>query len=374
MAQLTRMATACPADLAGLRDRALLLLTAAGLGRGALVGLEVEQVHFGKVAVDRVGVSQVCPFDLHVLVPMTDQILRLGPDDPVLGWPWEHWGTTQPLRHVALADRTGERTAELARWGAWLVMAATLAMLRSRLLLLPGDTPEARAEDEAEALRRRLVSRAQVRAATDWLERRPQFGRDVFGCGTGQRRHDNGRVGDITELLRACLVALDVPAQAEVYRPRPPTLGQVSDAIARLRQLLDALLDGSPLMAFLPEVDGTEPQRVLRGRVAVSSTPVAGLELARAGVLALDQEAPGRRSGCAIGMTAAPSRMLSGLMADAISWPGSWSHDCRRRGRRRFSRDYRVGSLSQLCWPRGMWRSVGQGRGPGRSIGSSKAR
>ena len=35
-AQMTRMAGACPGDLAGLRDRALLLLAAAGLGRGAL--------------------------------------------------------------------------------------------------------------------------------------------------------------------------------------------------------------------------------------------------------------------------------------------------------------------------------------------------
>jgi hypothetical protein len=29
-------------------------------------------------------------------------MLQLGPDDPVaLAWLWEHWGTTQPLRHVA---------------------------------------------------------------------------------------------------------------------------------------------------------------------------------------------------------------------------------------------------------------------------------
>jgi segregation and condensation protein A len=71
---------------------------------------------------------------------------------------------------AALADRTGERWTELGRWGAWLVMAATVAFLRSRLLLT-SDTPEARAaEDEAEALRRRRVSRAQVLAAADWLE------------------------------------------------------------------------------------------------------------------------------------------------------------------------------------------------------------
>jgi hypothetical protein len=40
-------------------------------------------------------------------------------------------------------------------------------------------------------------------------------------------------------------------------------LWQVSDAIARMRQLLGALPDGSPLTAFLPEVDGADPARAL---------------------------------------------------------------------------------------------------------------
>jgi site-specific recombinase XerD len=51
-AHLIRMATACPGDLAGLRDRALLLLAATGLGRSALVGLDVEQIHFTGAGVD----------------------------------------------------------------------------------------------------------------------------------------------------------------------------------------------------------------------------------------------------------------------------------------------------------------------------------
>ena len=50
-AQLARMAATCPRDLAGLRDRALLLLAGTGLGRGGLsravlVGLQVEQLRF----------------------------------------------------------------------------------------------------------------------------------------------------------------------------------------------------------------------------------------------------------------------------------------------------------------------------------------
>jgi integrase len=52
-AQLARMAAACPGDLAGLRDRALLLLAAAtGLGRTALVGLDMEHVRFTAAGVE----------------------------------------------------------------------------------------------------------------------------------------------------------------------------------------------------------------------------------------------------------------------------------------------------------------------------------
>jgi integrase len=51
-AALTRMAGRCPGDLAGLRDRALLLLAAHGLGRAALVGLDVEHIRFTTTAAE----------------------------------------------------------------------------------------------------------------------------------------------------------------------------------------------------------------------------------------------------------------------------------------------------------------------------------
>jgi integrase len=51
--QLARMAAACPGDLAGLRDRALLLLAAAtGLGRTALIGFDVEHLRFTAAGVE----------------------------------------------------------------------------------------------------------------------------------------------------------------------------------------------------------------------------------------------------------------------------------------------------------------------------------
>jgi hypothetical protein len=51
-AALTRMAARCPGDLAGQRDRALLLLAATGLGRAILVRLDVEHIRFTATAAD----------------------------------------------------------------------------------------------------------------------------------------------------------------------------------------------------------------------------------------------------------------------------------------------------------------------------------
>ena len=54
------------------------------------------------MAVARVGHSRACPLDLHALVPVPAAVLQLGPDHPdALAWLWQHWGTTQALRHVA---------------------------------------------------------------------------------------------------------------------------------------------------------------------------------------------------------------------------------------------------------------------------------
>ena len=51
-----------------------------------------------------------CPFDLHRLLPVPDDVLRLGPDDPVSQrWLWEHWGTLWPLRHVRRIDAADRR-------------------------------------------------------------------------------------------------------------------------------------------------------------------------------------------------------------------------------------------------------------------------
>jgi segregation and condensation protein A len=188
----------------------------------------------------------------------------------------------------------GSRAARIEHWAAWTVMAASLTELWSRLLL-PPDAPAARsAAEEAEALRRRLLERARMRAAADWLERQPQLGRVVFARGgTAATSHAAGRGGDLTDLLRACLVALQVPPdQAADILPRPPRLWAASDAIRLMRERLAGRAGAMKLSDFLPPLADTAPHRALRHRAALASTLVAGLELAREALLTLQQDAP----------------------------------------------------------------------------------
>ncbi len=186
--------------------------------------------------------------------------------------------------------------------------------------------PEARtAQAEAEALRRQWVRRAEMAATVDWLERRPQLGRDVFARGrphTGRvgrpadaaDRLDSGETdepavaagesasgagdvpplagGDLTDLLRACLVALRLPPLAEACQPRRRSpFWSVGEAAARITQRLKDLPEGAGLDVFLPKVAEADPgRRNLHGRAAVAATFVAGLELARDGAITLDQD------------------------------------------------------------------------------------
>lgn len=73
--------------------------------------------------------------------------------------------------------------------GEYLVMAATLAFLKSRELLPPSPEDEDAADDEEEGvdpreeLIRRLIEYERFRNAGDDLDQRPQSGRDVFARG-----------------------------------------------------------------------------------------------------------------------------------------------------------------------------------------------
>jgi segregation and condensation protein A len=182
----------------------------------------------------------------------------------------------------------GARKIRLELAADWLVMAAWLTWLKSRLLIPALEAPED-AETAAETLAARLIDLQTVRAAAVWLGGRPQLGWDEFARGTPEdlTETDRSRLRlEMSGLLSAYLAARRRAGSAQKFRPKPMTYFSVQNALERLGRLLGSLPDWSTLESFLPEglADG------LPRRAALSATLVAGLEMARGGEIQLRQD------------------------------------------------------------------------------------
>jgi segregation and condensation protein A len=166
----------------------------------------------------------------------------------------------------------------------WLVMAAWLVWLKSRLLL-PKGTEEARqAEAAVEILAARLEALERIRVASDWLARQPQLGRDFFGRGFRDDampiRVRSGYV-DLLQAVLAVLEADDPPTEPSRYQPPRPRLWTPHQAMARMRVVLAGAPGEHDLLSFVPALSASEPNLPTRARAAIASTLIAGLELIR---------------------------------------------------------------------------------------------
>ena len=188
-----------------------------------------------------------------------------------------------------LAIVEGARRVRLELAADWLVMAAWLTWLKSRLLL-PDDTDGAEeGEMAADVLAARLRELQAMRAASLWLGQSPQLGYDIFRRGVAESRTeiDRSRLSaDVPGLIRAYLTAVRRGGALVQYRPRPITLWSVKEALRRVAALLGSLPDWASLREFLP-ADLREPLHI---RAALASTLIAGLEMAKSGHLELRQE------------------------------------------------------------------------------------
>jgi segregation and condensation protein A len=187
-----------------------------------------------------------------------------------------------------LAVIEGARRVRLELAADWLVMAAWLTWLKSRLLVPALGEPED-AEAAAEILAARLVDLQAVRVASAWLGKRPQLGWDEFTRGVPEEftETDRSRLRlEMSGLLSAYLAARRRGGAKLQYRPKPMVFHSVQNALERLARLVGSLPDWSALEAFLPE--GLEDG--LPRRAALSATLVAGLEMAKGGRLHLRQE------------------------------------------------------------------------------------
>lgn len=198
-------------------------------------------------------------------------------------------------QYLAVVESARKVRLELA--ADWLVMAAWLAWLKSRLLLPAEDDLAAEGEDAAELLQERLIELACMTELARWLETRPRLGRDVFARGEGENLIEIDRSGlalDMPQLMRAYMAAMRRTARKRIYVPRTIRFWTVQDALSRLTRLLGTTPPGwNSLDAFLPEQlpeEGVGQDAMRQRRAAVAGTLIAGLELAKSGRLELRQD------------------------------------------------------------------------------------
>jgi segregation and condensation protein A len=176
----------------------------------------------------------------------------------------------------------------------WLVMAAWLAWLKSRLLLPVEERQDVEPSPEAlaEALAGRLLRLSLLRQAAARLMARPRLGVDVFPRGfvPAEAAPPRGfRLPDFAQLVRA-YGALKLRREA---RPTPLEIAtqpglSIEAALVRLRRMLPVARDWTALSRFLPRGRVEPAER----RLAIAATLAAVLELAKKGELDLEQLEP----------------------------------------------------------------------------------
>lgn len=193
-------------------------------------------------------------------------------------------------QYIAVLEQARALRLEIA--ADWLVMAAWLAWLKSRLLVPEEAAPDPDAEAMAGRLTDRLVALEQVRALAAWLGQRPQLGRELFARGAAESLTVQDRSGisaDLPALLQGYTAARRRALARRPYTPKPRRLWSVQDALARLSRLVGALPGWAMLQRFLPEELAERLDPVER-RAALASTLIAALETARNGAVELHQD------------------------------------------------------------------------------------
>lgn len=190
-------------------------------------------------------------------------------------------------QYLAFVARARKLRLELA--ADYLVMAAWLAYLKSRLLLPepPADGEPSGAELAA-ALAFQLQRLEAMQKAGKALMALPQFGRDFFRRGQPEPVQVVDRSvwqATLYDLLKA-YGSYPGRAKQGLLQIQPITLFSMDDALHRIGEMLGHVLDWTTLQAFLPP----GLQRGLPRRAAVAATFAASLELARTGRIELRQD------------------------------------------------------------------------------------
>ncbi len=192
-----------------------------------------------------------------------------------------------------LADQYLEWVAQVRRTNLelaanYLVMAAWLAYLKSRLLLPAEESEEEPSGEElAQALAFQLRRLEAMQEAGTQLVARARLGQDFFKKGSRERFASN--TTNIYELsLYDLLKAYGDQVRksdARTLRIEPSDLYSPDDALHHLTGFLSRMPDWTSLLQFLPDGVASE----LFGRSALASTLVAALQLTKEGKVNIRQ-------------------------------------------------------------------------------------
>lgn len=197
-------------------------------------------------------------------------------------------------QYLAFIDRAQALRLDLA--AEYLVMAAWLAYLKSRLLLprAPEDAEEPDGATMAEALAFQLRRLEAMQQAGKALMARPRLGERIFARGAPEVfpiLFDTAYDATLYDLLRA-YGDIRKRAESAIYAPPGFTLMSMDEALERVTAMLGRLpRQGAQsvwttLASFLPA--GTRDR--LLGRSALASTFTASLELAKQGRVEIRQD------------------------------------------------------------------------------------
>jgi segregation and condensation protein A len=190
-------------------------------------------------------------------------------------------------QYLAFIEAARKMRLELA--ADYLVMAAWLAYLKSRLLLPEVHPAEGlSAEDMANALALRLRRLEAIRKFAEQMISRPQLGRDVFQRGQPEPIAETKRPqwsATLYDLLSAYAARRQTQARSIVRMPKR-TVWSLAEAREALERLVGQSLDWSPLDQYLIDYL-VEPSH--RATVLASSF-AAALELVREGHLEVHQQ------------------------------------------------------------------------------------
>ncbi len=180
----------------------------------------------------------------------------------------------------------------------YLVMAAWLAYLKSRLLLPKDETDEDElsGEEMAAALQFQLRRLEAMQDAADQLFSRPQLGWDVFDRGMGfdlRTKTEATYDASLYELLE-CYGSINRRHNASQYRPLDLNLMSMDEAMDKLKNAFKDLPRKGQHSAWLTLqslIDKHEKDRIF-SRSSLASMFTAGLEMAKYGDCEIRQDAP----------------------------------------------------------------------------------